>query len=119
MPAVAVVVIELAGRVGGKADVEIDLTVAVEVAPGRGARLDGVGKAGRGGHVLEAALILAIQAIRPAAKADELVEITVVVEVGPGVGLAAVGGEEIGLNEIEERGHVALSESKKRDGYQR
>jgi len=46
-------------------------------------------------------VILAIQAIRPAAKADELVEIAVIVEVGPRVGLAAIGGEEVRLNQLE------------------
>ena len=93
----------LLGDAAGEADVEIEVAVAVEVAPRRGARLDVVGQADGRRDILESAVVVAIEAVRAAAEADELVEIAVVVEVGPGVGLAAVGGEEIRLDERKAR----------------
>ena len=103
MASVAVVSIQLVGDAAGKPDVQIEVAVAVEVAPRRRARLDRVREADCRRHVLESSVVLPIEAIRAAAEADELVEIAVVVEVGPRVGLAAVGGEEIRLDERERR----------------
>src|SRR5262249_61160570 len=67
---------------------------------------DVAGNASRRRHILEAAVILSIQPIRPAAKTDELVQLTVAVEVGPGVRLSARRGEELGLNQLELRAGV-------------
>ena len=103
MTAVAVVVIELVRRAVDEADVEIEVAVAVEVAPRGGTRFHVIGEADRGGDVLEPAVILAIKAIGAPAKSDELVEIAVVVEVGPGVRLAAGRAEQLGLDQHEGR----------------
>jgi hypothetical protein len=102
MTAVAVVAIEPRGCAGDEPDVEIQMAVRVEITPGGRARLDVVGQADGGGHVLEASMILAIQAIGTAAKTDELVEVAVVVEVGPRV--AAGHREELGLDQLETGG---------------
>ena len=103
MTAVAVVAIEPRGRAGDEPDIEIHVPIRIEIPPGGRARLDVVGQADRGGHILEASMILTIQAIGTAAKADELVEVAVVVEVRPRVGLAAGHREELGLDQLELR----------------
>ena len=79
------------------------MPVRIEIPPCGRTRFDVVREADGGGHILEAATILAIEAIGAAAETDELVEIAVVVEVGPRVGLATVGGEEIRLDERKPR----------------
>jgi hypothetical protein len=61
-------------------------------------------------------VVLAIEAIGPAAKPDELVELAVVIEIGPRVGLAAVGGEELGLNE-RELGRARIVRAQGESGY--
>ena len=77
------------------------MAIAVEVAPRRDARLDRVRQADRRRHIFESSVVLPVQTVRATAEADELVEVAVVVEVGPRVGLAAVGGKEIRLDELE------------------
>src|SRR5262245_15339039 len=101
MASVTVVSIQLAGDAASKADEQIDMAVAIEVAPRRDASLDRVRQADRFRHIIESSVVLPVQTVRTAAEADELVEIAVVVEVGPRIGLATVGGKELGLDERE------------------
>jgi hypothetical protein len=110
MAAVAVVSIQLVGDAAGKADVQIEVTVAVEVAPCRDARLDRVRKADGRRHIFESSVVLLVQTVRAAAEADELVEIAVVVEVGPGISLAATGGKEIRLDKRKPRRYLGSAE---------
>src|SRR5712691_2167773 len=101
MASVAVVAIKLVRRAAGEADVEIDVAVAVVVAPRRRARFDAVGEADGRRHVLEAPMVLTIEAIRTAAETDELIDVAVVVEVGPGIGHGAARGKQLRLDELE------------------
>ena len=101
MPAVAVIPVQLIRRASGKPDVEIDVAVAVEVAPRRDTRLDVVGDADGSCDVAEMSVVLTIETIRPTAEADELVELAVIVEIGPRVRLAARRAEQIGLHELK------------------
>ena len=100
---VAIVAIELVRRPVDEAEVEIDVTVGVEIAPRGSAGFHVVGQANGGRDILEAAAILLIETIRTAAKADELVEISVVVDISPRVRLTAGDAEEFRLNKLESR----------------
>src|SRR3954447_23375358 len=101
MPAVAVVAIQLGGGAVDEPDVEVEVTVGVEIAPRRSARFDVVSNADSFGDVLETAVILAIEPVGAAAESDEFVEVAVVVEVGPGIRLPAGHAEQLRLHERE------------------
>jgi hypothetical protein len=66
-----------------KTDVEIDVTITVEIADAAGHL---VGKCDGRCDILEAAVVLPIQPIRTTPNPDEFVEFAILVEVGSGVG---------------------------------
>ena len=101
VPPAAIVAIDLVGGGRGEAHVQVDLTIGIEIAPGRSAGFNHVGQTHRCGDVFEPSMVLAIETVGTAAETDELVEISVVVEVGPGVRLTAGHAEQFRLNERE------------------
>ena len=104
MLAVPVVAIQLVGnpRPSGEPDVEIQMTVSVEVAPRRSPGVGQVGQAQLGGHLPERAAVVPIEPIREAGLvSDEQVEVAIVVEVGPAIRLSTGAGEQIWLNQLE------------------
>ena len=110
----ALVAIEPARNLGlaRESDEQVDVAVAVEVAPRRGARVVEIGDAELRGDVRERAVVVAIETVRLALpEADEQIEVAVVVEVGPAVRLTAGGGEEIRLDELEARRGSGLTSS--------
>ena len=105
--AVAIVAIESVARsrAAGEADVQIDVAVAVEVAPRGGACVGEVGNPRRRRDLHECSAVVAIQAIGlPVLESDEQIQIAVAVDVRPGVGLPPGGGEQLRLHQLELRG---------------
>ena len=117
MPPVAVIAIQLVWRTAYEADVEIEVTIAVEIAPRGGAGFHVVRQADGSRHILEPAVVLAIEAIRTTAEPDELVEIPVVIEVGPRIRLTAGRGKELRLDQLERR--RGISETGEGDNEER
>ena len=102
----ALIAIQLArdGGLAREAHEQVDVAVAVEIAPGRRARVVEIGDTHLGANLDERAVVIAIQLVRHAfAEADEEIEIAVVVVVGPAIGLASRGREEIRLHQLELR----------------
>ncbi len=106
MRAAAVVPIEPVARLrsAGEPDVQVDLAVAIKIAPRRGASVGEVGDPGRARHLDECPAIVAIQPVRLALlEADEQIQIAVAVDVRPGVRLAAWRPEQLRLDQLELR----------------
>ena len=91
-------------RSPAESDIEIQLTVAVEVAPRRGPGIVQVGQIQLGGHLPERAIVMPIEPIREVGlEPDKQVEVAIVVEVGPAIRLTAGAGEQVWLNQLEVR----------------
>jgi hypothetical protein len=102
--AIAIVAVKFIGSSGSSAepDVQVDMTVGIEIAPGCGPSVGQVGHAEIGAYLGEFAVIIAIQTIRQIRfESDEQVKITIVVEVGPAIGLTTGSGEKFRLNGYE------------------
>ena len=81
---------------------EVDVSVAIEIAPRRSAGIVEIRHPELRGDVDERAVVIAVQAVRhPLSEADEEIEIAIAIEVRPAIRLTSCGGEEIGLHELE------------------
>jgi hypothetical protein len=92
----AVIPVQLVGSAGfsGEPDVEVEISVGVEIAPRGGPRIGKVVDLQVGAHLHERAAIVSIKTIRKIRlEADEQIQIAVVVEIRPTIRLAARGGE--------------------------
>ena len=88
--------------VAGVTDVEVDIAVAVDIAPRCRSRVAAIGRQPRARRdVLEAVRAVAIKAYRGLVEGYDEVEVAVVIEVAPRVGLAARVREEFRLHRRE------------------